>query len=117
MGETVDDFFGTPEASGETDTFVVLGVVWVTKSYVFSDLLWNVNGQELNTCAWRHTYGEREVSVVLEEERHCFSEIDQSEGLDVFPVDKDFTFGGVVDSGDELQNGTFTRTVGSNNDL
>lgn len=102
MRETIDDFFGTTEASGKTDTFVVLGVVWVSESYVFSDLLKNVNGQGLDKCAWKYTYREREVSIILEEECHRSSEIDQFEGLDVFSVDEDFTFGGVVDSGDEL---------------
>lgn len=53
------------------------------------------------------TYRERKVSIVLEEDCHRSSEIDQFEGLDVFSVDKDFTFSSVVDSGDELQNGAF----------
>lgn len=63
------------------------------------------------------TYGEGEVSVVLEEQCHCSPKIDQLEGLDIFSVNEDFTFGGVVDSGNELEDGTFARAVGSDDHL
>ena len=62
-------------------------------------------------------YGEREMRVVLEEDRHGLPNVPQFQGADVLPSKKDFALVRIVQPHCELENGAFSGAVGPYDDL
>jgi hypothetical protein len=63
------------------------------------------------------TYGERKVSIVLEQDCHRMSKINEPQRLDVLTINEYVPFRGVVDSSSKLENRAFSGSIRTDYDL
>ncbi len=63
------------------------------------------------------TYGERKVSIVLEQDCHRASKVRQPQCLDIVSVDEYAPLRRVIYSSSKLENGAFSGSVRANYDL
>ena len=64
-----------------------------------------------------HTNREREMGVVLEEDSDRAPQVAQLERADVMTAQKDRAFVWVIETYNKFENGAFSSTVGSNDNL
>ena len=94
------------------DRCVVVHLCWVAKGDVFSDLssCASVN-QDVKTIRESTTYREGNMSIVLEQDRHCASEIRQTQRLDILSVDENGSFSWVMNTSNKLENRALSGTI------
>jgi hypothetical protein len=63
------------------------------------------------------TYGERKVSIVLEQDCHSASKIRQTQRLDILSIKENSSLGGVIYASHKLKNCTFPGSVRTEDDL
>lgn len=62
-------------------------------------------------------YGEGEVGIVLEQNRHCAAKIRETQRLDILSIDENGSFSWVINASSQLQNRALSGSVRANDDL
>jgi hypothetical protein len=113
-----DQFRCASQVRRPLDRSVVVHPCWVAKGDIFSDLSSRVYViQNMRTIRESMAYREREMGIVLEQDRHCAAEIRQTQRLDIMSVDENGSFSWVIDTSNELENRALPGSVRTNDDL